>query len=205
MAGGKHTGRSCATPPISSPVPCLGPQWPHYNGGDPPSRGNHPLHAPHLVLAPCACPKMLGTNAPQGKWCPSLPEAISSGFGLTPPKPLPTFQSRVSESGGCARVVRVGVRAMCMRGLYHYTRRGVRGRERAWGLGTLLFRCGAGRSGPGSGDTSIQPPTTTLCASANGWFPAPPPPLPARVSSSGLSHLRPLSSPRPPIPQERLR
>lgn len=35
----------------------------------------------------------------QGKWCPSLPEAVSTGFGLTPPKPLPTFQSRVTEAG----------------------------------------------------------------------------------------------------------
>jgi len=31
--------------------------------------------------------------------CPSLPDAVSTGFGLTPPKPLPTFQSRVTESG----------------------------------------------------------------------------------------------------------
>ncbi|KAF5826013.1 hypothetical protein DUNSADRAFT_5395, partial [Dunaliella salina] len=35
----------------------------------------------------------------KGKWCPSLPDGISTGFGLTPPKPLPTFQSRVTESG----------------------------------------------------------------------------------------------------------
>ncbi len=35
----------------------------------------------------------------QGKWCPSLPEAVATGFGLTPKKPLPTFPCRVSESG----------------------------------------------------------------------------------------------------------
>jgi len=41
----------------------------------------------------------LATGAVKGKWCPSLPEAIAGGFGLTPPKPLPTFQSRVTEAG----------------------------------------------------------------------------------------------------------
>eukprot|EP00197_Chlamydomonas_leiostraca_P002797 CAMPEP_0202857066 /NCGR_PEP_ID=MMETSP1391-20130828/149_1 /ASSEMBLY_ACC=CAM_ASM_000867 /TAXON_ID=1034604 /ORGANISM="Chlamydomonas leiostraca, Strain SAG 11-49" /LENGTH=147 /DNA_ID=CAMNT_0049535823 /DNA_START=37 /DNA_END=480 /DNA_ORIENTATION=- len=41
----------------------------------------------------------LATGEVKGKWCPSLPEAVSTGFGLTPKKPLPTFQSRVTESG----------------------------------------------------------------------------------------------------------
>mmetsp|Transcript_25739 Transcript_25739/g.69873 ORF Transcript_25739/g.69873 Transcript_25739/m.69873 type:complete len:153 (+) Transcript_25739:88-546(+) len=41
----------------------------------------------------------LASGEVKGKWCPSLPDGISTGFGLTPPKPLPTFQSRVTESG----------------------------------------------------------------------------------------------------------
>jgi nitrite reductase/ring-hydroxylating ferredoxin subunit len=34
-----------------------------------------------------------------GKWCPSLPEALSTGFGLTPKKPLSVLQARVNEAG----------------------------------------------------------------------------------------------------------
>ncbi|GFH17210.1 rieske ferredoxin [Haematococcus lacustris] len=41
----------------------------------------------------------LATGQVKGKWCPTLPEALSEGFGLTPKKPLPTFASRVTEAG----------------------------------------------------------------------------------------------------------
>jgi nitrite reductase/ring-hydroxylating ferredoxin subunit len=41
----------------------------------------------------------LESGAVAGKWCPSLPEAVSTGFGLTPPKPLPVFPARVTEAG----------------------------------------------------------------------------------------------------------
>eukprot|EP00199_Chlamydomonas_sp_CCMP681_P003197 CAMPEP_0119101384 /NCGR_PEP_ID=MMETSP1180-20130426/452_1 /TAXON_ID=3052 ORGANISM="Chlamydomonas cf sp, Strain CCMP681" /NCGR_SAMPLE_ID=MMETSP1180 /ASSEMBLY_ACC=CAM_ASM_000741 /LENGTH=146 /DNA_ID=CAMNT_0007085499 /DNA_START=56 /DNA_END=496 /DNA_ORIENTATION=+ len=41
----------------------------------------------------------LATGEVKGKWCPKLPEAISTSFGLTPPKPLPVFALRMGADG----------------------------------------------------------------------------------------------------------
>lgn len=41
----------------------------------------------------------LADGSVKGKWCPSLPDAVATGFGLTPPKPLPTFPLRITETG----------------------------------------------------------------------------------------------------------
>ncbi len=52
-----------------------------------------------IPLTGTARPRRKTTASMQGKWCPSLPEAVSTGFGLTPPKPLPVYASRVTEAG----------------------------------------------------------------------------------------------------------